>query len=66
MPRVEIIETLVKANDKVKAGDPLVILSSMKMENTIYADQDGIIEEVFTKNGANIEAGFTILKMKTN
>lgn len=62
----QVIETLVKANDKVKAGDPLVILSSMKMENTIYADQDGIVEEIFTKNGANIEAGFTILKMKTN
>jgi acetyl-CoA carboxylase biotin carboxylase subunit len=62
----QVIEILVKANDKVKEGDPLVILSSMKMENTIYAEEDGIIEEVFTKKEENIEAGFTILKIKAN
>jgi biotin carboxyl carrier protein len=38
----------------------------MKMENTICADEDGIIEEIFTKKEANIEAGFTILKIKAN
>ena len=32
----------------------------------MVVDPDGIVEEIFTKNGANIEAGFTILKMKTN
>ena len=60
----QVIEILVSPNDKVKEGDPLVILSSMKMENTLCADQNGIVEEIYTKNGANIEAGFTILKIK--
>ena len=60
----QVIEILVSPNDKVKEGDPLVILSSMKMENTLCADQNGVVEEIYTKNGANIEAGFTILKIK--
>ena len=62
----QVIEILVKVNDEVKEGDPLAILSSMKMENTICAEEDGIIEEIFTKEEANIEAGFTLLKIKAN
>ncbi len=62
----QVIEILVKVNDEVKEGDPLAILSSMKMENTICAEEDGIIEEIFTKKEANIEAGFTLLKIKAN
>ena len=38
----------------------------MKMENTIYASENGVVEEVFTQNGENIEAGFTILKINPN
>ena len=41
----QVIEILVSPNDKVKEGDPLVILSSMKMENTLCADQNGVVEE---------------------
>ena len=62
----QVIDILVKPKEKVKEGDPLVILSSMKMENTIYASENGVVEEVFTKNGENIEAGFTILKINAN
>ncbi len=62
----QVIEILVKVNEKIKEGSPLAILSSMKMENTIYAQENGIIEEIFTEKGANIEAGFTILKIKEN
>ena len=62
----QVIDVLVKVNDKVKAGDPMVILSSMKMENTICADEDGVVKEIYSKAGENIEAGFTILKISTS
>ena len=45
----QVVDILVKPKEKVKEGDPLVILSSMKMENTIYASENGVVEEVFTK-----------------
>ena len=44
-----MVDILVKPREKVKEGDPLVILSSMKMENTIYASENGVVEEVLPK-----------------
>ena len=41
----------VKAGDEVKAGDVLLILESMKIENEILAPWDGKIREVFVAVG---------------
>ncbi len=43
----EIIKINVKKDDSVKKGDALVVILSMKMENTIYAHSDGIVEDIF-------------------
>ena len=42
----KIISVQVKPGDKVKEGDTLCILESMKMENPILAPVDGTITEV--------------------
>ena len=60
----QIIKVLVKEGDAVKSGDGLVIISSMKMETTIEAAADGVVEEIYTTEGSNVEAGFLLLKMK--
>lgn len=44
-------------------GDGLMVISSMKMENTIEADQDGVVEEIYATAGQNVEAGFLLLKI---
>jgi len=59
----QIIKILVKPGQTVKSGEGLVVLSSMKMENTIEAAEDGTVEEVYAEDGANVEAGFLLLKM---
>ena len=59
----QIIKILVKEGQTVKAGEGLVILSSMKMENTIEAVEDGIVEAVYANEGSNVEAGFLLLKL---
>ena len=41
-----IIRYLVNAGDKIKAGDPLVILEAMKMQNTIPAPVTGTVEAI--------------------
>lgn len=61
----QIVKVLVEAGQKVASGDPLMIISSMKMENTIEAVEAGTVEEIFTTEGANVEAGFLLLKIKT-
>lgn len=59
-----IIKVLVGKGQTVKSGEGLVVLSSMKMESTIYADGDGVVEEVFVEEGEHVEAGFLLLKIK--
>jgi biotin carboxyl carrier protein len=60
----QVIKVLVKAGQQVKMGDGLMVISSMKMENTIEADQDGVVEEVYAREGQNVEAGFLLLKIR--
>ncbi len=59
----QIIKILVEVGQAVKAGDRLVILSSMKMENTIEASEDGVVEEIYAAEGSSVEAGFLLLKL---
>ncbi len=60
----QIIKVLVEAGQAVKTGDGLMVISSMKMENTIEADMDGVVEEIYAAEGQNVEAGFLLLKLK--
>ena len=57
-----VIKVLVKKGDSVKNGQSLVILSSMKMENTIAAAHDGTVEDIYITEGENIEAGRLLLQ----
>lgn len=45
-------KVFVKAGDKVKAGDSLMVMIAMKMEHTIKAPKDGTIKKVFYKEGS--------------
>ncbi|XP_045395718.1 methylcrotonoyl-CoA carboxylase subunit alpha, mitochondrial isoform X2 [Lemur catta] len=47
-----IEKVLVKAGDKVKAGDSLMVIIAMKMEHTIKAPKDGTIKKVFYGEGS--------------
>jgi acetyl-CoA carboxylase biotin carboxylase subunit len=60
----EVTRVLVEAGQEVKSGDALVVMISMKMENTIEAAEDGVVEEVFVKPKQFVEAGTLMLKMK--
>ncbi len=47
----KILEVMVKTGDSVKAGDTLVILEAMKMQNAILASTKGTIKKVLVKEG---------------
>ncbi|HRR76499.1 MAG TPA: biotin/lipoyl-binding protein [Ruminococcus sp.] len=52
-----IIRVDVKQGDTVKAGQILVILEAMKMENEIVAPKDGTVAQVVTSKGAVVDTG---------
>jgi len=45
------------AGDAVKAGETIMILEAMKMENTIEAPADGTVAEIRVKQGDQMKAG---------
>ncbi len=52
-----IIRCLVNVADKVKAGDTLLILEAMKMQNTISAPVDGVVKAVGFGPGDSVNMG---------
>ena len=47
----------VKEGQEVKAGDVLLILEAMKMENEILAPRDGLVSEIPVKEGDTVNTG---------
>ena len=52
-----ILDVRVKAGDAVKAGDVLLILEAMKMENEIMAPVAGTVSAVNVTKGASVNSG---------
>ncbi len=50
-----IIRVPVQQGDAVKAGDVIVVLEAMKMENEICAPIDGTVKELWVKRGDIVE-----------
>ncbi len=58
-----IISVLANQGETVDAGTPLIILEAMKMEHTIRAPHDGIIEEIMFKTGDFVSEGEELVKL---
>ena len=58
-----ILDIKVSNGASVKAGDVLLILEAMKMENEIVAPQDGTVASVNVNKGDTVEAGPTLVSL---
>ncbi|GAI04854.1 unnamed protein product [marine sediment metagenome] len=52
-----IIEIKKQVGDKVKAGETVIILEAMKMENAIITPAKGVVKEIKVKKGEKIDTG---------
>ena len=52
-----ILDVKVANGQKVNAGDTLVVLEAMKMENEIPAPKAGTVAQVVVSKGASVNAG---------
>ena len=52
-----ILKVNVKTGDAVKAGQVLVVLEAMKMENEIMAPKAGTVTQVLVSKGSTVDTG---------
>ncbi|HTN49178.1 MAG TPA: acetyl-CoA carboxylase biotin carboxylase subunit [Burkholderiaceae bacterium] len=56
-----LTDLMVRAGQEVKAGERLAVIEAMKMENTLRAEADGVVKEVFAARGDSLAVDQPIL-----
>lgn len=56
-----MVSVLISSGEQVSKDQPLVIMEAMKMEHTIKAPSDGVINEVFFNTGDMVDGGAELL-----
>ena len=59
-----IIKVAVSDGDTVSAGDLIVVLEAMKMENPVTASKDGTVTGLNAQQGASVSQGTVICEIK--
>jgi len=57
-----IVDLKIKSGDRVSAGDALLILEAMKMENVLKSPGDGTIKSIKVKKGDSVEKGQVLIE----
>ncbi len=60
----KVVAVMVSKGQEVKKGEPLVIMEAMKMEHTIGAPGDGLVEDVLYQVGDQVADGAPLLAFK--
>ncbi len=56
----KVLRVNINPGDKVKEGEEICVIESMKMENSILTPVSGIVKEVKVTPGQVVKAGETI------
>jgi pyruvate carboxylase subunit B len=59
-----VIRYKVKKGDKVGKGDAVAVLEAMKMENNVLANKDGMIKEIYVKEGTTVTPGDVLMSIE--
>ncbi|WP_066924891.1 biotin/lipoyl-containing protein [Murdochiella massiliensis] len=59
-----IWKIVANEGDEVAAGDTVIILEAMKMENEIVAPRDGVIGTIYVTEGQTVDTGEALYSLK--
>jgi len=59
-----IVDVLVETGKKVKAGDPVLVIEAMKMENEVQASVTGTVIGVFVKKGDSVTPDESLVEIQ--
>jgi pyruvate carboxylase subunit B len=60
-----VVRVLVAEGQSVDAGDPLVVLEAMKMENELKATSKGVVRRVRVGPGERVERGAELVELES-
>ena len=60
----KVVKVHVKVGDEVEAGQALVVLEAMKMENELTADQNGTVTAVHVEPGQTVDTGEPLAELE--
>ncbi|HEX3177947.1 MAG TPA: biotin/lipoyl-binding carrier protein [Methylomirabilota bacterium] len=55
-----VFQITTKPGDTVAAGDPVIVLESMKMEIPVEAPRAGSVKEIRVREGQTVQEGETV------
>lgn len=61
-----IVDILTKPGAQVHAGDALLVLEAMKMENTLNASRDGIVKLISVKKSDTVDKGKVLIEFEND
>ena len=53
----KVVRVLVKEEGEVEAGQGVVVVEAMKMQNEIKSPKKGVVRRMLAAEGANVNAG---------
>lgn len=59
-----ILKVCANVGDTVKAGDSIVVLEAMKMENDITAPKDGVVKTIAVTKGQTVAKGDVLFEVE--
>jgi len=60
MPGI-VLSVNTSAGQQVKAGDVLLVLEAMKMENEITAPSDGTVKQMLVQKGSSVDTDSVLI-----
>ena len=59
-----VSQVFVKEGEEVKQNQPLLVLEAMKLETTVVAKQDGVIDKIYVAAGNRVNTGDLLLSFQ--
>ncbi|HVP54758.1 MAG TPA: biotin/lipoyl-containing protein [Candidatus Eisenbacteria bacterium] len=56
----KIVRVIVGVGDEVKAGQGVIVMEAMKMQNEMKSPKDGRVQKILTSEGSTVNAGDTL------
>jgi 3-methylcrotonyl-CoA carboxylase alpha subunit len=60
----KVLSIAVAAGQAVRRGQALAVMEAMKMEHTIHAPRDGVVQELLVAVGEQVSEGAELLRLQ--